>query len=142
MTRRDFLRRPSRRPQSPLAPEELAALSMSEEERMIGWLSLRRQLLIALRDSDSVRLARYVALSCRKEWELERLFGRALADEQPQLTVVSVEQLGPGTALYTVRERAPSTLAEQLFGEPRALEADLQVTAGREWLLRALRPTD
>lgn len=106
----------------------------------MGWMSLRRQLLKSFANSDSERLTRYVSASCIQEWSLERLLGVALPDEIPALEVVSILHLGPGAALYTVRERQQSALSECLFPEPAQLEADLQVTGGRDWLLRALRP--
>jgi len=142
LTRRSFLARlVGRIPKSkPLTEAELASLAVPAEERMMGWMSLRRQLLTACALGDRERLARYVSLSCRREWNLERLLGLALPDEQTAVEVVSIIQLGPGSALYTVRERQRTALAECLFSEPAVIEADLQVSGGSDWLLRALRP--
>lgn len=142
LTRRAFLARliGRSRPPVPVALDRLVTLAVPEEERMMGWMSLRRQLIAAFATGDGARLDRYVSASCREEWELERLLGISLPDENPELEVVSVLHLGPGAALYTVRERRVSALAECLFPHPARLEADLQVTGGSDWLLRALRP--
>lgn len=106
----------------------------------MGWMSLRRQLLAAFAGNDPKRLARYVSASCIQEWDLERLLGVSLPDEIPALEVVSILHLAPGAALYTVRERQLSALSECLFPVAAPLEADLQVTGGSDWVLRALRP--
>jgi hypothetical protein len=140
LTRRTFLARliGRSRPPVPVAVDRLVAVP--EEERMMGWMSLRRILIAAFAASDTARLDRYVSASCREEWGLERLLGVSLPDEKPELEVISILHLGPGAALYTVRERQPSALAECLFPHPSRLEADLQVTGGSDWLLRSLRP--
>jgi hypothetical protein len=118
---------------------DLERYVVPEEERMMGWMSLRNQLVQALSDNDPVRLERYVSASCRAELELERLLGVPLPQEKPAIEVVDSAYLGAGTALFTIRERTPTALSECLFPTPSCIEAYIQVVAG-DWLVREIRP--
>jgi hypothetical protein len=140
LTRADLFRRLAGRP--PVADEERVDLAqleryvVPEEERMMGWMSLRRQLVQALNDNDSDRLARYVSASCRSQLDLASLLGASIENEEPRLEVVSADYLSAGTALYTIRERDETALARLLFSGGR-LEAYIQVVAG-DWHVREL----
>jgi hypothetical protein len=112
-----------------------------QNKQETGWRFLRRELVLALAGDQPQRLERSVSASVRSRLA-ERLALQIdlLAEEAPAVTVISTTALGPGSRLYTVRERRPSALAAVLFEPPCLLEADIQVTGGSDWIVRDLRP--
>jgi hypothetical protein len=121
-----------------LTPEELESLAeqdAAEQQLLLGWAYLRRQLRRALaagdvRAIDALAAEPVVTL-------LRHRVRQELGAETPRLQIAGVDWLGEETVLYSVIEE-PSQLSAALVGSPFHLHAQVSLSSQGQWRLETL----